>query len=731
MSGSNPADKKGLYKALGVEPSSTQVEIKKAYRKMALLYHPDKNKSEEATKKFQVISAAYAILSDTDKRSRYDATGAVDAEEEGVDVGTDDLSDLIEVFMTTMATQDIFSDVLFGFDSDESVFDDSEDDDSDDDNDEDLDSIFLSLFGGAGVSLRGATKNFPPGGRGRQKTQRGRAAASQRGGAKGKTRGDSGGGGKGPGASFSSPRSHGGVPFPFPFLHKEQTGKVNSTSNQKTPGKGGGGEKRTDGETVTPSTSSGSSQTQTKGAKREGGGESPLYGGTAGVYGPRGMSGSPLHQQKGKKGGAGSLDPFGGLSMGFGSSSSPLSNSFPSPSHFLEAEFEREKQKQKEREGGISGERDTETFAEGFLGSFLSSALGPPLYDVDSYLHKEREKEVLRQGGRFGHAGLFEDEDDEEEEETGKGSKGGHAGLRHGSPMGGFFEGLGGSSEEEEEGEADEAGKALFAEVAEFNALIDLMASAGVGLSNTVGGGSGRMGGGGPGKFGKGRNGLFGGRGAGSDLLGGSSSGNNPAAARTFSEGFSFGMPKGRREEEQATHPRGMRGMKERGRERLTGGPGARGGKGRKEEDRKEGAFNKSVDTRSRTGQQSRKSAEGAPASSSLGPSVVGPPGPASKGQGQRDREGRMGSRKVQQPPGGARSSKMDFSAEISGRGMMRGNSWTDADLMGGGSLSPSSNALIEEILQGGGAFASSDDRTTRRGGGGKQQTGLRGRPRV
>ncbi|KAF5359383.1 hypothetical protein D9756_003627 [Leucocoprinus leucothites] len=64
------------YKLLGVDKSASEDEIKKAYKKMALKWHPDRNKnSDEATKKFKEISEAFEVLSDKQKRTVYDQFG--------------------------------------------------------------------------------------------------------------------------------------------------------------------------------------------------------------------------------------------------------------------------------------------------------------------------------------------------------------------------------------------------------------------------------------------------------------------------------------------------------------------------------------------------------------------------------------------------------------------------------------------------------------------------------
>ena len=65
------------YEVLGVKKDSSTQDIKKAYRKLAMKYHPDRNKGDkEAEEKFKEISEAYAVLSDPEKRKQYDTFGA-------------------------------------------------------------------------------------------------------------------------------------------------------------------------------------------------------------------------------------------------------------------------------------------------------------------------------------------------------------------------------------------------------------------------------------------------------------------------------------------------------------------------------------------------------------------------------------------------------------------------------------------------------------------------------
>jgi curved DNA-binding protein len=70
-------DYKDYYKILGVERKASADDIRKAYRKLAMQHHPDKNPGDKkAEDKFKEINEAYQVLSDTEKRSRYDQLGS-------------------------------------------------------------------------------------------------------------------------------------------------------------------------------------------------------------------------------------------------------------------------------------------------------------------------------------------------------------------------------------------------------------------------------------------------------------------------------------------------------------------------------------------------------------------------------------------------------------------------------------------------------------------------------
>jgi len=67
--------KRDYYEILEISKNASEEDIKKAFRKLALKYHPDRNKSNEAEEKFKEINEAYQILSDKEKRQIYDQYG--------------------------------------------------------------------------------------------------------------------------------------------------------------------------------------------------------------------------------------------------------------------------------------------------------------------------------------------------------------------------------------------------------------------------------------------------------------------------------------------------------------------------------------------------------------------------------------------------------------------------------------------------------------------------------
>ena len=99
-------NERDYYEVLGVDRSADQDQIKKAYRKLALKFHPDKNPdNKEAEDKFKECSAAYSVLSDPEKRARYDRFG-----HQGVNGGHGGFQNVEDIFDSF---GDIFSD-FFG-----------------------------------------------------------------------------------------------------------------------------------------------------------------------------------------------------------------------------------------------------------------------------------------------------------------------------------------------------------------------------------------------------------------------------------------------------------------------------------------------------------------------------------------------------------------------------------------------------------------------------------------
>ncbi len=123
--------KRDYYEVLGVQKNASQEEIKSQYRKLALKFHPDRNKSADAPEHFKEVSEAYAVLSDLEKRKIYDTYGHA-----GVD--------------NRYSAEDIFRGSRVNF---EDIFGGG------------FESIFESIFGGGGFRFGG----FDFGGFGRER----------------------------------------------------------------------------------------------------------------------------------------------------------------------------------------------------------------------------------------------------------------------------------------------------------------------------------------------------------------------------------------------------------------------------------------------------------------------------------------------------------------------------------------------------------------------------------
>jgi len=101
------SEKRDFYEILGVERNAGDDEIKRSYRKLALKYHPDRNKDDpEAEAKFKEATEAYTVLSDEKKRAQYDRFGHAQS---GFDFDNAGMGDIFSHF------QDMFSDFFGGF----------------------------------------------------------------------------------------------------------------------------------------------------------------------------------------------------------------------------------------------------------------------------------------------------------------------------------------------------------------------------------------------------------------------------------------------------------------------------------------------------------------------------------------------------------------------------------------------------------------------------------------
>ena len=106
-------DKLDYYEVLGVSKTATKDEIRSSYRKLALQYHPDRNKSPDAEERFKGLSEAYAVLSDDEKRKQYDVYGHAGI---GAKYSAEDIFRGVD-FDT------IFRDIGFGFGGFDNIFD--------------------------------------------------------------------------------------------------------------------------------------------------------------------------------------------------------------------------------------------------------------------------------------------------------------------------------------------------------------------------------------------------------------------------------------------------------------------------------------------------------------------------------------------------------------------------------------------------------------------------------
>ncbi len=102
------AEKRDYYEVLGVERDAAPEALKKAYRKLAMQYHPDRNKAANAEARFKEVSEAYQVLSDPQKRDAYDRFGHAGLGGAGFNAGFQDVDEIFSQF------SDLFGDI-FGF----------------------------------------------------------------------------------------------------------------------------------------------------------------------------------------------------------------------------------------------------------------------------------------------------------------------------------------------------------------------------------------------------------------------------------------------------------------------------------------------------------------------------------------------------------------------------------------------------------------------------------------
>ena len=108
--------KRDYYEVLGVERSATKDDLKKAYRKLAMEFHPDRNPdNHEAEEKFKEAAEAYEILNDDNKRARYDRYGHDGVKGSGYgSQGFSDVNDIFSHFSDIFSGSSIFDDFFGG-----------------------------------------------------------------------------------------------------------------------------------------------------------------------------------------------------------------------------------------------------------------------------------------------------------------------------------------------------------------------------------------------------------------------------------------------------------------------------------------------------------------------------------------------------------------------------------------------------------------------------------------
>lgn len=137
--------KQDFYETLGVTKSATKDEIKSAYRKQAMQWHPDRNKSPDAEEKFKEINEAYEVLSNDQKKSAYDQFGQAAFDPNSSNFGGHTYTQQNGPFNFTWQSQGGGQGADFDFGGFSNPFD-----------------IFEQFFGGAGVNFGGQQRRQVP-----------------------------------------------------------------------------------------------------------------------------------------------------------------------------------------------------------------------------------------------------------------------------------------------------------------------------------------------------------------------------------------------------------------------------------------------------------------------------------------------------------------------------------------------------------------------------------------